>query len=535
MSNRIVERVNPMVNVIGPPGPPGPTGATGPAGPTGATGNTGSAGPSGATGATGNTGPAGAQGATGDTGPAGPQGNTGPAGAPGATGATGPAPAGTGFVTVTGGVASALTGTDQLAGYSGSTPAAITIGAGLTLAAGTLSSSAGTPAIVFDGGAPSENVRSNRATRQSPVSGSSDGSVNFSSSNLVNPSGTNAIYTTISGGVSNYIDGFGGYSTIIGGALNQVLSPTSIAGGFQSEVRANSADSIALGNTAIVQANAPRGVAVGASSTVTSADGVAIGGGLAYVESIAIGKGARGDNGSRYVAIGVGAQAQSGVAIGYNAKATIAQADLAVVVGRACTVATLNGIAVGNNSQVGQDASCAVAIGAYARARRKTEQAYAAGRKTVASPQPLIQNGEYLWWYGPGDGTMTLGGEPSPFSSNSWFQLATNTTIALDLIVSAQITNSPFANTPRTAMWRATALITRLAGDTFGPADTIRVVGSSGFGAPLYADAGAWSLSLVTDTLTNSFYLTLSSPAPESGSSTLYAEGNMRVSEVSFV
>jgi Collagen triple helix repeat (20 copies) len=92
------------VQAIGPAGPGGATGATGPAGPTGLTGATGATGPIGLTGLTGATGATGPIGPTGLTGATGATGPIGPTGATGATGSAGPAPAGTGIVTVTGGV-----------------------------------------------------------------------------------------------------------------------------------------------------------------------------------------------------------------------------------------------------------------------------------------------------------------------------------------------------------------------------------------------------------------------------------------------
>ncbi len=77
----------------GPQGPAGATGTQGPQGPAGPTGSTGDQGPVGATGATGAQGPAGLQGDVGPQGPAGATGATGtqgPQGPAGATGAQGP-------------------------------------------------------------------------------------------------------------------------------------------------------------------------------------------------------------------------------------------------------------------------------------------------------------------------------------------------------------------------------------------------------------------------------------------------------------
>lgn len=84
-----------LYSLNGTPGPQGPAGPQGPQGP---------AGPQGSTGAQGPQGPLGPQGALGAQGPQGATGATGPQGAQGPIGPAGPAPAGTGIVTVSGGV-----------------------------------------------------------------------------------------------------------------------------------------------------------------------------------------------------------------------------------------------------------------------------------------------------------------------------------------------------------------------------------------------------------------------------------------------
>lgn len=94
----------------GPAGAQGPQGAQGPAGPQGepgldgANGAQGIQGPQGPAGLDGAAGAQGIQGPAGANGAQGSQGIQGPAGSDGAQGPAGPAPAGTGFVTVTGGV-----------------------------------------------------------------------------------------------------------------------------------------------------------------------------------------------------------------------------------------------------------------------------------------------------------------------------------------------------------------------------------------------------------------------------------------------
>ena len=106
-----------------------------------------------------------------------------------------------------------------------------------------------TPAVIFDGGGSDENLRSARATEQSPINNAKKGIVNLSSqSGDYNPGATGATdnWTTISGGDDNTASLIG--STVIGGAGNTASGTSfgfAIAGGLNSNALGDG--SVALG------------------------------------------------------------------------------------------------------------------------------------------------------------------------------------------------------------------------------------------------------------------------------------------------
>ena len=76
----------------------------------------------------------------------------------------------------------------------------------------------GSGAVIFDGGATTENVRSDRTMNQSPINNTKDGIVNLSSRSSGVEPGATGDYSTIAGGDRH--EASGNYSTVCGGSLN---------------------------------------------------------------------------------------------------------------------------------------------------------------------------------------------------------------------------------------------------------------------------------------------------------------------------
>lgn len=90
--------------------------------------------------------------------------------------------------------------------------------------------------IIFDGGSPSENIRSNRAFVQAQIDNSKQGIVNFSSN-----TGATTLNTIIPGV-------FGNFASILSGDMNQVNSDYSIiVGGLGNRILANKNYGIIIG------------------------------------------------------------------------------------------------------------------------------------------------------------------------------------------------------------------------------------------------------------------------------------------------
>lgn len=88
----------------------------------------------------------------------------------------------------------------------------------------------GASAVIFDDAVPADqvNIRSNRATNQSPIDNTKVGITNLGSDNAAS-AGVTADYGTVGGGLNNEVSGIGG--TVIGGTANVAAGPDSAVGG----------------------------------------------------------------------------------------------------------------------------------------------------------------------------------------------------------------------------------------------------------------------------------------------------------------
>jgi hypothetical protein len=142
-----------------------------------------------------------------------------------------------------------------------------------------------TGAVVFDGGATSQNVRTNRALSQSPINAAKEGIVNLSSKTAGPSTGATGDYSTISGGDQGIASG--DYSVVAGGLLNSSTGGYSTTSGSQCTAGGTASTAFGLSATASgdqafavgsgVTASGPASVAMGASSNATGDNSTAIG------------------------------------------------------------------------------------------------------------------------------------------------------------------------------------------------------------------------------------------------------------------
>lgn len=149
--------------------------------------------------------------------------------------------------------------------------------AGGGVATVTIAGGGGSAAVIFDGGGADENLRSTRATEQSPIDNTKSGIVNLASATgtfRVSVGATGTV-STISGGDDN--DATGDYSTVIGGQANQATDLCSIVGG--QDCISSARCSVALGEA--VQATAEGAFAVGGGAIASGSGSFAQGSGTA--------------------------------------------------------------------------------------------------------------------------------------------------------------------------------------------------------------------------------------------------------------
>jgi hypothetical protein len=102
-------------------------------------------------------------------------------------------------------------------------------------------------AVIFDGGSPAENVRTNRATVQSPINNTLEGIVNMSSDTSGVSSGATGNFSTISGGDQNTVQS--DYTTCGGGLNNGIFGPGSTIAGGENNSASGTSDTIGGGIT----------------------------------------------------------------------------------------------------------------------------------------------------------------------------------------------------------------------------------------------------------------------------------------------
>lgn len=152
--------------------------------------------------------------------------------------------------------------------------------------------------IIFDSGTPSENLRTNRSTLQSPIDTTKEGIVNLSTDTTQATTGVTSNFSTISGGDQNVIQsdhgtiGGGlqnsigtnsvpGHATIAGGAQNTIgnsSGETAIGGGFQNTIGSSVGWATIAGGT-LNAVNASHGAISGGQSNTVNGDGGSITGG----------------------------------------------------------------------------------------------------------------------------------------------------------------------------------------------------------------------------------------------------------------
>src|SRR5262245_979553 len=135
-------------------------------------------------------------------------------------------------------------------------------------------------AVIFDGGDPSENLRSNRKDLQSAIDNTKTGIVNLSSEDPAQPPAAGVLSD---------------YGTIGGGTNNEILEDAefcTISGGFNNTIGAG-ADFAAIGGGAANQVTGENGFAAGLANLVSGDGGTAFGSGCAASgsDSFAAGQG----------------------------------------------------------------------------------------------------------------------------------------------------------------------------------------------------------------------------------------------------
>lgn len=164
------------------------------------------------------------------------------------------------------------------------------LGPGLTNSDWTVVTFGGaTPAAIFDAGATSENIKSNRATTPSPIDNTKDGIVNLGSATTLT-NGAQGNYSTISGGDNN--NATADYATVGGGASNTAVGTSSTIAGGTVNFAQQTADTVCGGNQNSStggycfvgggNTNSCAGshsVVAGGNQNVTNADNSVIGGG----------------------------------------------------------------------------------------------------------------------------------------------------------------------------------------------------------------------------------------------------------------
>ena len=259
---------------------------------------------------------------------------------------------------------------------------------GLFLGLDAAPSSGGSGAVIFDGGVPVKNARTDRGATQSPINNTKQGIINLGSRSIGVTAGATGNYATILGGDQNTASADG--STVCGGSLNVASGPNSTVGGGSGNVASGNRSvicggegNIASGIGAMIlgeeaEAAGDHSTAIGhfAKVYLANTNGVAIGTSAEAIDTrdMAIGElcVAQGSNsfaagyftysdGFKSLALGweAWAQSTSGIAIGTG---TTAEGQRGIAIGtNTNTDPSGDQIAIGTNVSGG--ASRAVAIG----------------------------------------------------------------------------------------------------------------------------------------------------------------------------